>query len=49
MSNGIEKIVQRLEGKTEQSLITETYSYLERCKRESGMTEEEFIDKERET
>jgi hypothetical protein len=46
MANGIEKIVQRLGGKTEQSLITETYSFLERSKRESGMAEEEFVSKE---
>jgi hypothetical protein len=45
MANGIEKIVQRLGGKTEQSLITETYSFLERSKRESGMAEEEFVSK----
>lgn len=49
MLNGIEKIVQRLGGKAEQSLITETYSFLERSKRESGMAEEEFVSKERET
>ena len=36
MSNGIEKIVQRLGGKAEQSLTTETYGFLERNKRESG-------------
>ena len=42
MSNGIQKIVQRLGRQTEQSLITETYSYLERSKGESGMVEEKF-------
>lgn len=48
MTNGIEKIVQRLGGEAKQSLITETYSYLERSKRESGVAEETFISKERE-
>lgn len=46
MANGIEKIVQRLGGEAEQSLITETYSFLERSKRESRMVEEEFVSKE---
>lgn len=46
MVNGIEKIVQRLGGEAEQSLITETYSFLERSKRESRMVEEEFVSKE---
>jgi len=49
MSNGIQKIVQRLGRQTEQSLITETYSYLERSKGESGMVEEKFNSKEKET
>ena len=49
MSNGIEKIVQRLGGKTRESLITETYRTLERSKRDSGKVEETFLSKERET
>ena len=49
MSNGIEKIVQRLGGKTRESLITETYRALERSKRDSGKVEETFLSKERET
>jgi hypothetical protein len=46
---GIQKIVQRLGGQTENSLIEKTYSYLERSKRESGVAQEEFSSKERET
>jgi hypothetical protein len=47
MSNGIKKIIQRLGGEAEQSLITEAYSFLERSKGESGMVEKEFVSKER--
>jgi hypothetical protein len=46
---GIQKIVQRLGGQTENSLIEKTCSYLERSKRESGVAQEEFSSKERET
>jgi hypothetical protein len=49
MSNGIKKIIQRLGGEAEHSLITEAYSYLERSKGESRMVEKEFVSKERET
>jgi hypothetical protein len=49
MSNGIKKIIQRLGGEAEQSLITEACSFLERSKGESGMVEKEFVSKERET
>lgn len=49
MNHAIEKIIQRLGGATEKSFITDTYSYLERSKRESGEIETEVINKERET
>jgi hypothetical protein len=49
MSNGIQKIIQRIGGSPEQGLIEKTYSYLEGSKRESGVAQETFFSKERET
>lgn len=46
MQEGISKIVQRLGGEAEESLITEIYRYLERSKGDSGETKECFQSKE---
>ena len=48
MQDGISKIIQRLGGKAEESIITEAYRYLERSKRNSRKTEESFQSKEKE-
>jgi hypothetical protein len=49
MVDGIEKIIRRIGGTAEDSLIEKTYRYLERSKGDSGMVEEAFISKETET
>ncbi len=48
MQDGISRIVQRLGGKAEESIITAAYRYLERSKGNSGKTEDRFQSKERE-
>lgn len=46
MQDGISKIIQRLGGKAEESIITEIYRYLERSKGNSGKTKDSFQSKE---
>ena len=48
MQDGISRIVQRLSGKAEESIITADYRYFERNKGNSGKTEGDFQSKERE-
>lgn len=48
MSDGISKIIQRIGGAAAESVITEAYRYLEGSKRDSGMAEGEYQNKERE-
>jgi hypothetical protein len=49
MSDGISKIVQRFGGAAREGLITETFRFLERSTRDSGMAEGSYQTKERET
>jgi hypothetical protein len=49
MQDGISRIVQRLGGKAEESIITAAYRHLERSKGNSGKTEDGFQSKEKET